>query len=59
MSGQDIGHSDVLTQVVETDADDEDMTVPVGERPMLRLVLNEASGPSSARIERALGLLLG
>jgi len=34
------------------------MTVPVGERPMLRLVLNEASGPSSVRIERALGLLL-
>ena len=33
------------------------MTVS-SERPMLRLVLNEASGPSSARIERALGLLL-
>ena len=40
------------------DADDEAMTVPVGEPAMLRLVLNEASGPSSARIERALGLLL-
>jgi len=34
------------------------MTVPVGERPFLRRVLSEASGPSSARIERALGLLL-
>jgi len=32
--------------------------VPVGERPFLRRVLSEASGPSSARIERALGLLL-
>ena len=32
--------------------------MPVGERPFLRRVLNEASGPSSARIERALGLLL-
>jgi len=34
------------------------MTVPVGVRPMLRLVLSEASGSSSARIERALGFLL-
>jgi len=32
--------------------------VPLGERPMLRLILNEASGSSSALIERALGLLL-
>ncbi len=39
-------------------ADDQDMTQPSGERPMLRLVLNEASGPASSRIQRALGLLL-
>ena len=29
----------------------------MGERPMLRLVLNEATGPTSSRIGRALGLL--
>lgn len=34
------------------------MTVPVGQRPRLRAVLREASGTTSARIERALGILL-
>lgn len=46
-------------QLQPADADDEeDMTVSVGVRPILRLVLSEASGPSAGRIERALGLLL-
>lgn len=30
------------------------MILPVGDRPMLRMVRTDASGPSSARIERAL-----
>lgn len=32
--------------------------MPVGGRPVLRRVLDEASGPPSTRIDRALGLLL-
>ena len=45
-------------QLRPASADDHYMTVPSGERPMLRLVLDEALGTSSARIQQALGLLL-